>query len=56
MEYGHVLTVEPSVCANGLEIGCEGKRRVNDDTKIFGLKNWKMEMLLIGMGKTVGRV
>lgn len=32
------------------------KRGVKDDTKISGLKNWKMEMQLINTGKIVGGV
>lgn len=54
LEYGYILKVEPSECANELEIGYERKRGVKDDTKILGLKNWKMEMLLIDMWKIVG--
>lgn len=56
MEYGYILKVKPSGCANELEIECERKRRVKDDIMIFGLKNWKIEMLFIDMGKTMGRV
>lgn len=56
MEYRYILKVEPSGCANEFEIEYERKRKVKDDTKIFGLKNWKIEMLFIDMGKTVGRV
>lgn len=51
-----MLKIEPLGCANGPEIGYERKRRVKDDTKIFGLRNWKMEMLLIDMEKIVKRV
>lgn len=50
-QYGYILKVEPSECANGLEIGCEKKSQSN--TKIFDPKNFKMEMLFIDIGKIV---
>ena len=51
-----ILKVEPSGYANRLEIRRERKRGVKDDTQIFVLKNWKMEMLFIDIGKNVGGV
>lgn len=28
-------------CANGLDMGCEGRRGVQNDVKVFGLRNQK---------------
>lgn len=39
--------------ANGLEIGCRRKRRVWDDVKLFGLRNWREGETFAEMGNTV---
>lgn len=38
--------VEPIEFADGLYIGKKG-RGVNDDTKTFGLRNWKDEVAIL---------
>lgn len=39
--------------ANGLEIGCRGKRGVWDNAKLFGLRNWREGETFAEMGNTV---
>lgn len=35
------MRVELTAFADGLDAGCDKKREVKGDTKIFGLSNWR---------------
>ena len=45
---------DPTRFADGLDVECE-KRRVKDDSKVFGLSNWKDGVAIFRDGKTVSR-
>lgn len=45
-----MLKVELTGFAVGFHVGCE-KRGVQDDFNVFGLKNWKDEVVIYWMGK-----
>lgn len=50
---GYDLKVEQARSTIKLDVGCERKKKIKDDTKFFGLINQKMESPFIRMGKTV---
>ena len=36
--------MQPTIFAARVDVGCERKRQGKDDSKIFGLSNWKNEV------------
>lgn len=51
---GHILQIRPRGFADRLDVGCEWKRVVKVDPKMFGLVTGRMELLSAGMGKVLG--
>lgn len=49
---GNILNMEMTGHVNTLNTGHEQMRRVQDDTKLFGLNNWKDRIVVIRDGDT----
>lgn len=44
-DFGYILKEEQIESAQGLDFGCETKRGLRSEFKIFGLSRWKHELV-----------